>query len=176
MRANDTLRTGPSVPGLVVRGALVVAVAAGAAMLCPLLGWQVAAVVLAIIAAALPQTFAAWGSIGCLVIGMLISEPDVGRAMIAVLAVQVIHVLMSLSLVIPAGSRVIVTALRPSLVRLIVVQVIAQPITVAVMVVMRIDTPASLPTVPWAAVAGAGAVVALVATLLTRANRGTRER
>ena len=106
---------------------------------------------------------------------MLISEPDVGRAMIAVLAVQVIHVLMSLSLVIPAGSRVIVTALRPSLVRLIVVQAIAQPITVAVMVVMRIDTPASLPTVPWAAVAGAGAVVALVATLLTRANRGTRE-
>lgn len=50
MRANDTLRTGPSVPGLVVRVALVVAVAAGAAMLCPLLGWQVAAVVLAIIA------------------------------------------------------------------------------------------------------------------------------
>lgn len=167
MRANDSLQTGPAVPWLVVRVALVVVVAVGAVALCPLIGWQVAAVVLAIVAAALPQTFAAWGSIGCLVIGMLISEPDLGRAMIAVLVVQLIHVLMSLSLVIPAGSRVVIAALRPSALRLLAVQAIAQPVTVLVMVV----TQGSAQTVPWAAVAGAGAVVALAATLLVRANR-----
>lgn len=170
MRANDSLQTGPAVSWLVVRGALVVVVAGAAAALCPLIGWQVAAVVLAIIAAVLPQTFAAWGSIGCLVIGMLISEPDLGRAMIAVLVVQLIHMLMSLSLVIPMGSRVVIGALRPSALRLLVVQAIAQPVTVVVMV----TTQGSAPTAPWAAVAGAGAVVALTATLLVWANRRAR--
>ncbi|CAN7367835.1 hypothetical protein LJR044_002190 [Microbacterium foliorum] len=171
MRANDSLQTGPAVSWLVVRGALVAVVAAGAVALCPLIGWQVAAVVLAIVAAALPQTFAAWGSVGCLVIGMLISEPDLGRAMIAVLVVQLIHVLMSLSLVIPAGSRVVIAALRPSALRLLVVQAIAQPVTVAVMVVGGAAAQGSAQTVPWAAVAGAGAVVALAVTLVVRANR-----
>ncbi|WP_311259270.1 hypothetical protein [Microbacterium sp. WCS2018Hpa-9] len=171
MRANDSLQTDPAVSWLVVRGALVAAVAVGAAALCPVIGWQVAAVVLAIVAAVLPQTFAAWGSVGCLVIGMLISEPDLGRAMIAVLVVQLIHVLMSLSLVIPAGSRVVIAALRPSGLRLLVVQVIAQPVTVVVMVVGGVAAQGSTSTVPWAAVAGAGAVVALTATLLVRANR-----
>ncbi|MDN3445009.1 hypothetical protein [Microbacterium sp. APC 3901] len=169
MSANDALQTGPAVSWLVVRGALVVAVAIGAAALCPLIGWQVAAVVLAIVAAALPQTFAAWGSIGCLVIGMLISEPDLGRAMLAVLVVQLIHMLMSLSLVIPAGSRVLIAALRPSALRLLVVQAIAQPVTVVVMAAAQ----GSAQTLPWAAVAGAGAVVALTATLLMRASRRT---
>jgi hypothetical protein len=98
---------------------------------------------------------------------MLISEPDLGRAMIAVLVVQLIHVLMSLSLVIPAGSRVVIAALRPSALRLLAVQAIAQPVSVVVMVV----TQGSTQTVPWAAVAGAVAVVALTATLLVRANR-----
>lgn len=171
MRVNDSLQTGPAVSWLVVRGALIVAVAVGAVALCPLIGWQVAAVVLAIVAAALPQTFAAWGSIGCLVIGMLISEPDLGRAMIAVLVVHLIHVLMSLSLVIPAGSRVVIAALRPSVLRLLAVQAIAQPVTVVLMIVGAVATQGSAQTVPWAAVAGAGAVVALTATLLVRANR-----
>ncbi|MEV7611198.1 hypothetical protein AB0N61_17050 [Microbacterium sp. NPDC089320] len=176
MRPNDSLQTGPVVPGLVVRGALVAAAAAGAMMLCPLIGWQVAAIVLAGLAAALPQTFAAWGSVGCLVIGMLMSDPDVARAMTAVLVVHVIHLLMSLSLVIPAGSHVVIAALRPSLVRLLVVQAIAQPVTVVVMIVSGVGTPDPMPTVPWAAVAGAAAVAALLVTLLVRVNRPERAR
>lgn len=173
MRANDSLHTGPAVSWLVVRGALVIVVAAGAAALCPLIGWQVAAITLALIAAALPQTFAAWGSVGCLVVGMLISEPDLGRAMIAVLLVYLIHVLSSLSLVIPAGSRVTIATLRPSALRLLVVQAIAQPVTVAIMLLVAVSAQGSAPTAAWAVVAGAGAVVALAAVLLVRANRRT---
>lgn len=171
MRANDSLQTGPAVSWLVVRGALVVVVAIGSAVLCPLIGWQIAAIVLAVVAAAVPQTFAAWGSVGCFVVGMLISEPDLGRAMLAVLVVQLIHVLTSLSLVIPAGSRVVIAALRPSALRLLAVQAIAQPATVAIMLLVAASAQGSPPTVAWAVVAGAAAVVTLAVTLLVRANR-----
>lgn len=171
MRANDSLRTGPAVSWLVVRGMLVIVVALGAVVLCPLIGWQVAAIALALVAAALPQTLAAWGSVGCLVVGMLISEPDLGRATIAVLVVHLIHVLSSLSLMIPAGSRVTIAALRPSALRLLVVQAIAQPVTVAVMLLVAVSAQGPAPTVTWAVVPGAGAVVALAATLILRANR-----
>ena len=80
----------------------------------------------------LPQTFAAWGGAACIVIGMLVSEPDIGRAMLAVLLVHAIHVLTSLTLVIPAGSRVVLSALRPTVIRFVLVQAIAQPLTEAV--------------------------------------------
>jgi hypothetical protein len=102
---------------------------------------------------------------------MLISEPDLGRAMIAVLVVHLIHVLMSLCLVIPAGSRVVIAALRPSALRLLAIQAIGQPVTAAVMVVGGVSAEGSSSTAQWAVVAGAGAVVALVSILLVRANR-----
>ncbi|WP_312172683.1 hypothetical protein, partial [Microbacterium sp.] len=86
MRArNDSLETAPAVSWLVLRLALVAVAATGAFVLCPLVGWQWAAVVLALLGAALPPTFGGWGAIACIVIGMLVSEPDLGRAMLAVL-------------------------------------------------------------------------------------------
>lgn len=167
MRApNDLLKTPPAVSWIVIRIALVAVVAVGAVALNPLVGWQGAAVVLAVSAAVFPQTFAAWGSVACIVIGMLVSEPDAGRAMLAVLVVHLIHVLTSLTLVIPRGSRVLLSALRPSAIRLLLIQAIAQPLTLAVMLgVGRADGAA-----PWAVVAGAGAVVAAAVLLLVSAN------
>ena len=168
MRApNDTLQTAPAVSWIVMRVALIAVVAVGAFALNPLVGWQWVAVILAVTAAVLPQTFAAWGGAACIVIGMLVSEPDIGRAMLAVLLVHAIHVLTSLTLVIPAGSRVVLSALRPTVIRFVLVQAIAQPLTVVVMLGMG----AIEGTASWAVVAGGGAVVAATAVLLLAAGR-----
>lgn len=168
MRApNDTLQTAPAVSWIVVRVVLIAVVAAGAFVLNPLVGWQWVAVILAVTAAVFPQTFAAWGGVACIMIGMLLSEPDLGRAMLAVLVVHVIHVLTSLTLVIPRGARVVFAALRPTAVRFVLVQAIAQPLTIAVM--LGVDGAEG--TAPWAVVAGGGAVVALAVLLLVKANR-----
>jgi len=168
MRApNDTMQTAPSVSWIAIRGVLVVVIALGAFALNPLVGWQWVAVVLAAVAAGFPQTFAAWGGAACIVIGMLLSEPDLGRAMLAVLVVHSIHVLTTLTLVIPRGARVVLAALRPTAVRFGLVQAIAQSLTVAVM--LGVDGAEG--TAPWAVVAGGGAVVAVAVLLLVTANR-----
>ncbi|MCI1020047.1 hypothetical protein HWD99_15570 [Microbacterium sp. C5A9] len=168
--ANDSLETAPAVSWLVLRMALVAVAAAGAFLLCPLVGWQWTAVILALLGAVLPPTFGAWGAIACIVIGMLTSEPDLGRAMLAVLVVHLLHVLTSLALVVPRGSRIVLGALRRSAVRVLVVQAIAQPVTVAVM----LGTAGATPALPWAVAASAGAVVAAAVLLIVGANRGTR--
>lgn len=171
MRArNDSLETAPAVSWLVLRVALVAVAATGAFVLCPLVGWQWAAVVLALLGAALPPTFGGWGAIACIVIGMLVSEPDLGRAMLAVLIVHLIHVLTSLTLVVPRGSRVVLAALRPSGVRLVAVQAIAQPVTVAVLLV----TAGAAGATPWAVVAAAAAVAAAAVMLISGSHRGAR--
>lgn len=167
MRAsNDTLQTASAVSWIVVRVVLIAVVAVGAFVLNPLVGWQWVAVILAVTAAVFPQTFAAWGGAACIVLGMLLSEPDLGRAMLAVLVVHAIHVVTSLTLVIPRGSRVVLAALRPTAIRFVLVQAIAQPLMIAVMLVDGAEG-----TAPWAVVAGGGAVVALAVLLLVKANR-----
>lgn len=170
MRApNDVLQTAPAVSWIAVRIALIAVVSVGAFALNPLVGWQWVAVILAVVAAVFPQTFAAWGGIACIVIGMLVSEPDLGRAMLAVLVVHAIHVLTSLTLVIPRGSRVVLAALRPTAARVVLVQAIAQSLTVVVM----LGADGAGGSVPWAVVVGAVAVVAAAVLLLVNANRST---
>lgn len=168
MRAsNDVIRTAPAVSWIAVRVALVVVVFVGAMVLCPLAGWRWVAVSLALVGAVLPQTFAAWGSVACMVIGMIISEPDLGRAMLAVLIVQLIHVLTSLALVFPRGSRILFAALRPTAERLLLIQTVAQPLTVVVL----LGATGAGPAWPWAVAAGAGAIVAASVMLVVTSNR-----
>jgi hypothetical protein len=101
---------------------------------------------------------------------MLVSEPDLGRAMLAVFIVHLIHVLTSLTLVVPRGSRVVLAALRRSGVRLVAVQTIAQPVTVAALLV----TAGAAGATPWAVVAAAVAVAAAAAVLISGSHRGAR--
>jgi len=166
MRANDTMKTNAAVSWLLLRAALVFVVVVGAIALTPVIGWSIAAVGLGVIAAILPRSFAAWGSVACFVIGMLIAGPDPGRAMVAVLVVHLIHVLTTLILVVPVGSRIVLAALRPTLLRLLAVQAIAQPLTLLVMW----GSSQGLVDAPWAVVAGAGALIGFSAVLIMRSN------
>jgi hypothetical protein len=162
MRANDVVETGAAVSWLVLRAALVVVVLVGAFSLTPLIGWSIAASALGVLAVILPQSFAAWGSVACFVIGMLIAGPDPGRTMIAVLVVHLVHVLTTLILVVPVGARIVLRALRPTALRFLAVQAAAQPLTFLVM----LGSARGIVDAPWAVVAGAGALVALAVVLI----------
>lgn len=167
MRGNDVIVTAPAMSWLVLRGALLATVLGGAAALISIPGWFFAAVVCGAIAAVLPASYAAWGSIACIVVGMLIAGPDLGRALLAVLLVHLIHTLGALALLVPRGARIVLAALRPSLVRFVLIQVAAQPLTLAVMALFVLGTRAE----PWAAVVGGAALVGAVVLLLVRFRR-----
>lgn len=168
MRGNDSVSMGVSLPWLALRLALLGVVAIGAAVLSPLIGWLIAALVLGVIGAALPQSFGAWGAVICFLIGMMIAGPDLGRTMLAVLIVHAIHILTTVNLVVPIGARIAVSVLRPTARRFLIVQVIAQPLTLLVM----LGTMTGAVEIPWAVVAGAVALLVLVAVLIVSAKTG----
>lgn len=163
---NDRVATGPAIPGGVLHLLLPVT-AALAALLIPVIGWQFAIVGLALVGMLLPQSLGGWLSIGCLAIGMLLAEPGTWQAMLAVFAVHMLHVLSSLLPVIPWRGRVVIVALWPTLRRLILVQLIAQPATFIVMLVHESGTTA----IGGAALVGAAALAVFAVAFLVRAGR-----
>lgn len=165
---NDRIRTGASIPSAVLRLGFVVFVGVAALTLIPVLGWQVAAVAAAVLGVILPQTFGGWIAIGCFAVGMLMNEPSIWRAMLAVLVVHVVHVVSSLLLVTPWRGRVVLAALRPTSRRLLLVQLVAQPLT---LLVMRLFLSGDV-TVEGAAIAGAVALAAITVLFLRQVKRG----
>lgn len=173
MRRNDWIRTDASVPAAVLRLAFIAFVALAALMLIPVVGWQIAAVAMAALGVLLPQIFGGWFAIGCLAVGMLMSEPSIWRALVAVFVVHVIHVISSLLFVIPWQGRVVLAALRPTLRRLLMVQLVAQPLTLLIMVLFVPGGHSSgAVTVEGAAIAGAIALAVFAVLFLMRAKRG----
>ncbi|WP_217184283.1 hypothetical protein [Streptomyces sp. AC495_CC817] len=123
-----------AVPGVVPRLAVVALVSVGAFALLPFPLWQGAAVVLACVAVIAPRTSAAWVGAASLPLGVLVGEPDLARTALALLLVHAIHVLASVSLVVPLRSRLRVRALLPALRRFAVVQLVAQPLAFGVQI------------------------------------------
>lgn len=166
-RRNDSLRTAASVPALVLRVGFVGIVAVAALLLVPVIGWQVIVVAAAVLGTILPQSFGGWFSIAGIAVGMLMSEPSLWRALVAVLAVHVIHALSSLLLAMPWNSRVVLAALRPTLRRLLLVQIVAQPLTILAMLAF---TDESI-SVAGATVMGAGALAVFAILFIRTGNR-----
>src|SRR5690606_11674478 len=100
-----------------------------------------------------------------------LGTPSMWSAAAAVLLVHLMHVLSSMLPVVPWRGRVLVRALRPTLRRLLVVQLIAQPVTLIVMLVRLSDGAA----VQGAVLAGAAAVTGFACLFLLRlAGRSNR--
>lgn len=175
-RRSDWIRTQPALPSFVFHIALIGLVAAAALLLIPVTGWQIAAVVAATLGVILPQTFAAWLAIVCIAVGILINEPSVWRAMVAVLVVHICHVLASLLLAIPIRARVVLGALRPTLRRVLLVQLIAQPLTLIVMLAVRAvgDARFGIGAMEVVPIAGAGAFATFAILVLARMKRMDR--
>jgi hypothetical protein len=166
-RKNDRLRTAASMSGVVLRAVFIVFVAVVALLLVPVIGWQIAVVVAAVLGVVLPQSFGGWFSIAGVAVGMLMNDPSVWRAMVAVLAVHIIHVISSLLLVTPWRSRVVLAALWPSLRRVLLIQLVAQPLTLLVMLAFL----SGEVTVTGAAIIGAGALASFAVLFLLKTRR-----
>ncbi|MGP6178074.1 hypothetical protein ACTU6U_12355 [Microbacterium sp. A196] len=161
-RANDRMRTGPAVPGAVLQLLLVVVAAGGAVLLIPVAGWQFIVVGTALLGMLFPQSLGGWLSILCLAIGMLMADPGIWQAMVAVAVAHIMCALCTLLPLVPWRGRVVLRALRPSLYRLLAVQAVAQPLTAAAMLVQREDG------FRLAALAGAVATTAFAVLFLLR--------
>lgn len=131
-RGRRSFRVRGAVLGIIVRLLIVAIVWGGAVVLVPFPLWQGVAVFAATLAVVLPRSLAAWVGAACLVFGVLLTEPDPGRTALAVLLVPAIHVLASLSLVIPISSRVALVVLGPSVARYLIIQLLAQPVVFGV--------------------------------------------
>lgn len=121
-----------AVPGITVRLVVVALVWVGVVLLNPFVLWQAVAVIAAVVAVLLPRSLAAWVGAGCLVFGVILTEPAPERTALALLLVHAVHVFASLSMVVPISSRLALAVLAPSLARLLVVQLIAQPVVLGV--------------------------------------------
>ncbi|PRB12228.1 hypothetical protein [Microbacterium sp. MYb62] len=166
-----SFRVGGAVPGITVRLLVVVVVWAGVVVLNPFPLWRVVAVIAALVAVFLPRSLAAWAGAGCLVFGVILTDPAPERTALAVLLVPAIHVLASLSLVIPISSRLALAALGPSLMRFLVIQLLAQPVVFAVWLLApsSVDRGAS-----WLAPLAAAALLLGVLLALRAARKSDR--
>ncbi len=176
-RHNDWVRSEASVPSWVLRVTLVGVVAVAALLLIPVIGWQLAAVIAVAVGMVVPHTFGPWIAMVCIAVGMLMSEPAVWRAMLAVLVVHICHAASSLLLAIPLRSRVILTALWPTFRRVLLVQLIAQPLTlIATLLTFGVGDAGAAPVAVHTAapVIGVGALATFVVLVLMRLKRADR--
>lgn len=154
-----------AIPSVVLRIALGVVVAGGGALLNPVLGWQLAAAAVGVLAAALPATRLSYLGVALVVLGMLITGPDPWRTAIALLVVHAIHALTSIVAIVPARARVSLRALRPLAERFAVLQLAAQAVALAVALLPAAEA-------PWLAPIGALALAGAAAVFLLRPGHG----
>lgn len=172
-RGIRSFRVGGAVPGITIRLLIVAIVWGGVVVLIPVPLWQAVAVVAALVAVVLPRSLAAWAAAGCLVFGVILTDPAPERTALAVLLVPAIHVLASLSLVVPLSSRLALAVLWPSLARFVVIQLLAQPVVLGVWLLApsQVDRGAA-----WLAPLAAVALLLGVLLALGAATRSDRPR
>ncbi|MGB3731210.1 hypothetical protein [Microbacterium sp.] len=128
MRRDDTLRIGPAVPGAVLPLLLIiVAVTAGLALQAPI-GWAVASGTAAALSGFARMAAGPWLAVAILVVMLVAAEPTLWHTAVVILAVHLLHVMGSLALVVPLRSRIALRALRPTAIRLVLVEIVAQAV------------------------------------------------
>ncbi|MCK2027636.1 hypothetical protein KZC56_15140 [Microbacterium sp. SSW1-47] len=162
---------GAWVPGVTLRVLTVALVLLGVLVLHPTPFWRGVAVVAALVGAVLPRSLATWVGAACLPFGLLLSEPAPERTAVALVLVHAIHILAALSLTVPAAARLTLRSLRPTAVRFVVIQLVAQSIALGVWAVSpgQVERGAA-----WLAPAAASLllVVVVVAWLVLRRGNG----
>lgn len=167
MTRADRLSIGSSLPGFALLG-LAVLVAVGGGMLLGMpTGWLIAMGIAALASGLVPQIGGTWMAAAALAVFLLSDAPAPARTAIAIVAVHLLHVLGSLLLVVSLRARIALRALRPTGIRFVVVQAIAQAAALLVAVLPQSGT------LPLAVVAGAAAVlaVAIIGIRMLRTRR-----
>lgn len=160
-----SMRVAFGVPALALRAAVLVVGGTGAFVLNEYPVWQIVGALAFLLGAVLPQSLATWGGAACIVLGIAASEPTAGRTAVALLIIHFVHVLGSACLVIPALSRIHPRALLPMLRRFALVEAIAQPLALLVVLLPAVGDGG----VSWLAPVGA-VVAGGLAVLFLRAQ------
>ncbi|MFT4233757.1 MAG: hypothetical protein QM607_01930 [Microbacterium sp.] len=150
------------IPVAVLRLLLAVIPTVAAAVLLPTDSWMALAI-LPVIGAAFLHSRLSYAALAVIAIGVLISDPSAWRIAVAVLAVHAVHVLVTLCCAIPGHASISWRALRPTGIRFIVIQAIAQLVGLVASSLQRAEPRPAL------ALVGALALVA-VAVVLTVSN------
>jgi len=158
-RRPHTFRVRGGVPAVLLRVLLVAVTVAGAMSLVPVPLWRGVAIAAAMIGAVVPRSLAGWIGGAVVGLGMLFADPEPARTAIAVLVVQAIHVLASLTWTVPALSWISVRALLPTLRRFVAIQLVAQLLAFGIAL---LTTPEEGAGIAWAALAGAAVLVVSV--------------
>lgn len=160
MSRNDRLSIGPRITGLWLRLLAVIVAVTAAILLDVPFGWLVTVAIVTALGSLFPMMGGIWVGAAVLIGALAVrpAEPTEVAAVIA--AVHLLHVVGSLSLVVPLSARVSVRALVPTLINFAVVQVIAQAVGLAAVMLPRQGTASA------AVIAGSAAVVAIAAGAL----------
>ncbi len=134
MIGHERIVAGAAVPGWAITLVGTVAVGVGLLLVpAPLLA--TAGAVCALIGACWPRTMTTWAAIGIVALGLLLRPADPGATALAVFVVHLAHVAGSLSLAVSPRTLVTLRALRPTVRRFAMVQVLSQAIALAVLIV-----------------------------------------
>jgi len=140
-KLHATVDAGTVLPGMLPRAAIVV-VSCAAFALVPLPA-AVFAVMLALVAALVPASLAAWGAALVIGLGQLAHPADAGdvRSYAALAVVHLLHVLAALAMVVDVRGGLQLRALRRPLLRWLWIQLPAQALLAAVLSVQRLAVP-----------------------------------
>lgn len=125
-RQTHTLRHDAWVPAWTLRLAIVLIGTAASFAMTDVVHWRVAVIALGVLGSLLPVTYAFWAIPLVLALGVLTGAPDPWRTSIAVLASHLVITLAPLTVMLSPGVRVLLSALRPTAIRFLWLQVAAQ--------------------------------------------------
>lgn len=126
MRRDDALGIGAAVPGVILPLATTAVAVTAGMLLGAVTGWVVAMGVVCLLSGVARVLGGPWICGAILVVLLVVSEPAPVRTAVVILAVHLLHVLGSLSLVVPLRAWVTLRALRPSALRFVVIQLAGQ--------------------------------------------------
>ncbi len=168
------LQAGPALPVVVLRLGLMLVLWAAAWWMPagPVLGWL--AVVTAAAGAVLPRSLGTWIALGALIAGSLLAPADPARTAVIILLISISHAFGSLLLAVPGRAWITLRALMPTTRRVLLIQVLAQPVALLIGIVPVVRTTGAVPLAAVFAVAGCAALAALLHRLLRPSGSNVR--
>ena len=163
-----SVRPGPAIPAALLRIALALVGVVAAFNLTDVRLWQVLLVIGGLGAAIVPRSFVPWILLLLLAVTQLFEPATVPRTCMTLLLVHATQVLGTLCYAIGFRGYVTFRALRATAARFLAIQLISQPLAIAIVYVLR---PTPGPGSAWFAVLGAAALALLGVWLLRLVNR-----
>ena len=168
------VQVGPAVPVMGLRIAVMLALWAAALWMPagPILGWLCAAAATA--GAVLPRSLGTWIALGALIAGNLLAAADPVRTAVLILLITSAHAFGSLLLAAPGRARITLRALVPTIRRVLLIQVVTQPVALLIGIAPVVRTTGAVPLAAVVAVSASAALAALLHRLLRPSGSNVR--